>query len=88
MTVTTTLLVPAGVLRITDTWEPVYIDNGQLTSGQPAAWHLTLRSPQLNGAPIWRCPAYADLLDAAAEAIDGEIRAGTVLYGATPGGLL
>jgi hypothetical protein len=78
MTVTTALLVPAGVLLVVDTWEPVYVDDGQLTSGQPSAWHLTLRSPRLNGAPIWRCPLTADLLDSAAEVIDGELRAGAL----------
>jgi hypothetical protein len=71
VTVTTVLLVPAGVLRVVDTWEPVIADD----YGPPAAWHLTLRTPHLNGAMIWWSPATKDLLDAAAEAIDGELRA-------------
>lgn len=72
MTLSTPLLVPAGVLVITDTWEPLYMED----LGPPAGWHHTLRTAHLNGVMIWREPATRDLLDAAAYAIDGELSAG------------
>jgi hypothetical protein len=80
MTITTLLLVPAGWLRVVDTWQPLVPDD----YGPPVAWLLTLRTPHLNGVMIWRSPDTKDLLDAAAEVIDGELRAGTVVYGEPP----
>jgi hypothetical protein len=71
VTITTTLLVPAGILRVTDTWQPFVMDD----LGPVTGWWHTLRTARLNGTMIWWQPATADLLDAAALAIDGELRA-------------
>ena len=86
VTVTTTLLVPAGVLVVVDTWQPIYLDDDQEISGRAAAWWLTLRTPHLNGELIWRSPATRDLLDSAADVIDGGLRARTLRH--TPPGLV
>jgi hypothetical protein len=63
------LLVPAGRLRVVDTWQVITDEDAG-----PVGWLLTLRTPYLNGQPIWRTPETRDLLDSAADAIDGGLR--------------
>jgi hypothetical protein len=68
--VTTELLVPAGVLRVVDTWQGLVADE----IAGPYEWVLTLRTAYLNGVMLWWNEASRDLLESAADVIDGGLR--------------